>query len=467
MRNRDNPLSALDLEEKVDEAIARGIRRGQKALRRRRLLGRLGTGVAAGLLAVIIIGGFSIRVSPVFAAMVREIPGMEKFVDLIRRSHDKGVQLAVDHDLLQPVGASDEKDGIKFTVQGIIADHTRMVLFYDIEFSGEGEYAELEPAFTDVHGQRLGVSIAYNYPEESMEEVRKSRIQRGTMDVSLPADAKFPDEVVLQVRLKRKMLPDPNQPPRAARTWDEWGGPAQRGNETVGTEFQIPFRIDHAKFEHLTRQFMIHETLNIEGQKVIFGKVVLSPLSAAVHLTYPESNTKQIFDPGDIRLVDDQGIEWRQTSGYSAKDHLVLYFESPYFKKTETLYIEGSWFRALDKDKLDVLIDLDKQEIIQAPDEKLSLKGVIRTREHIRLDFELSGLDAEDRMMYSLFEHVVTDAAGIKYDEVSETGVSHSEGSDKLQIRFYLMNKPYKQPIKMTINHYPQYIRQPYKIQIR
>lgn len=465
MHNRNEPPFALNLEEKIDEAIAMGIRRGQEAAWRRRIRSRRRKGAVAALFAALVICLFSIRVSPVFAAIVREIPGMEKFVDLIRRSHDKGVQLAVDHDLLQPIGASDARDGMRFTVQGIIADHSRMVLYYDIEFSSPDEYADLAPSLTDVNGQSLPATISYHGQEEPKEgEDRKYGIQSGTMDIQLRDGSGFPDEVVLKVRLKRKPLPDPSQLPGMMFMEDENAGGRISGTE--GTELQIPFRIDRARFADLTQELLIHQTVDIWGQKVIFEKAVISPLRVAVHMTYPASNTKQIFSPGDIRLVDDKGIEWHQTMAQMTKDQPVLYFESPYFKMPEALFIEGSWFRALDKDKLDVFMDLDKQEIIQAPDDKLSLEAVIRTHDYIRLDFELSGMDAEDLMMYSLFEHTVTDAAGTQYDEVRETGVSYSAGSGKQQIQFYLMNKPYIQPVKLTIYHYPQYIRKPYKIQI-
>ena len=47
-------------------------------------------------------------------------------------AHDRGLAEAVRNDYYQPIGASQTLDGVTLTVDGVIADESRLVLFYTI-----------------------------------------------------------------------------------------------------------------------------------------------------------------------------------------------------------------------------------------------------------------------------------------------------------------------------------------------
>lgn len=459
-----------ELAEKFEAAVKAGIGQGQMELNRRRkqFRRRFGGTIAACILLFSCL--LAIRVSPVFAAFIREIPGLEKFVHLISSTSDKGIKLAVDNDFVQPVGVSDEHDGIKFTVQGIIADDTRMIVFYDIQIPNEDESFQLErPSLSDASGKNLPASISFSYPEEAKQDIRKTGIQRGIADFQLAQGATLPDEVVLKMQFKRTALPNSSNPPKemiAGQEYTPVSGTAVAG----GTEFSLKIPIDRARFAGLQHEYAIGQTIRVEGQSVTFAKAVVSPLRISLYVDYAEDNTKQIFGPGDIRLVDDKGTVWRNNSGSMVQDHPVYHFESPYFNKPKSLTIEGSWFRALDKSLMSVTVDTEKGRLLQAPDEKLDLYAVGKGDENTKLDFVLRGLDQEDKMMYSLFDGF-TDAAGNRYKmtylrgmmsvyvDTSNPGEQHS--------MYYLENKSYQQPLTLTLTDYPAYIRQPYKIRIK
>ncbi len=470
MRNRDEQADFSNLPDKIDAAIAEGIRRGQAAAARRRARIRRRIGGTAAALVLVLACLLSIRVSPAFAAFVRDIPGMEKFVDLIESSYDKGIRLAVDNDFVQMVGASDERDGIKLTVQGIIADQSRMVLFYDVELSSKEEYVELNrSSLTDASGHPLQASMGFHFPEEAKQDIRKTGVQRGTVDFNLMDGSAFPDEAVWKVKLKKVPLPDPAEPPVMIQAGSE--PVIDTGRFQGGTEFQVRFRIDRAKSAGLTREFPLGQTIRAEGQTATIDKAVISPLRVSVFMSYDAANAKQIFGPGDIRIVDDKGIVWHHTMGSLAPDRPVLHFESPYFEEPKALFVEGSWFRALDKNKMTVKVDLEKQSVLEAPDGKLSLDRVSVTGSYTKLDFKLAGMDPEDNMLYHLFENKFTDAKGRTYETANISGAttgtfSPSERQEQ-HMYFYLPNQSYAQPLTLTISSYPQYIRQPYKIRIK
>ncbi|UJF34195.1 DUF4179 domain-containing protein [Paenibacillus hexagrammi] len=474
MYNPQDTDMSLELSEKVDAAISEGIWQAQmKQMHGRKLVRRRIGGLAAAclLFAACL---FTIRVSPVFAAMVRDIPGFERFVDLISHNMDKGIQLAVDHDFVQPVQVSDEHDGVKLTVQGIIADDARMVMFYEIELPDQvkGTTVQLDqPSLLDASGQPLLASIGFNYPDEAKQDDFSSGIQRGTADFHLAKDAVFPDEVTFQVNLIR---PEPSLSSERAKslqagTDDSFELDLARDE---GTKYELRIPIDQAKFAGLRQEYDINQTIQVEGQAVSFTKAVVSPLHVSLYMDYGADNTKQIFGAGDIWLVDDEGRIWNNTSASVTKDHPVYNFESPYFIKPSSLHVEGTWFRALDKDQMTVKVNTETKQVLEAPDDKIALHDVTSTNEYTKLDFAISGLDAEDHMMYSLFENGFVDAGGQNYNEAAlkgETvsGYSSSSQPDVQHDLFYIENKAYQQPLTFTIYSYPGYIRQPYDIRIK
>jgi hypothetical protein len=454
-----------ELSSRLEAAIQAGIRQGQTETVRFRRFRRRFAGVAAACL-LLFSCILSIRVSPVFASMVRQIPGLEKFVELIGASSDRSIQLAVDNDFVQPIGVSDSHGGIKFTVQGIIADEARLVVFYEVRLPGKQEYVELDfSPLTDRNGKKLPAAISYNHLGEAKQDIRKNGMQRGTVDFWLGDGVEFPDDVIMKVRLRKSALSDPSEPPKAYSVTD---GPPAVASPVPGSEFKLTIPIDRSQFAKLRHEYALNQTIEVEGQKVTFSKAILTPLRVYLHLEFAEGNGKQIFDAGDIRLVDDKGTVWTKTSSFGGS-HPVYHFESPYFTAPKSLTLEGSWFRALDKNQLQVVIDTDKGKILKAPDDRLSLH-ISERSEYKKLDIQIDGVGQEDNMLYTLFENEFTDAEGKNHTEQfpsGETTGMYKSGDEPQHSLFYIENKAYKQPLTFKIVNYPSYIRQPYKIRIK
>mgnify|MGYP001286530293 CR=1 FL=1 len=460
-----------ELDDRIEAAITDGIRRGQMETtrrskqRRRRFTGVIFTTV------LLFTCMFTIKVSPVFAAMVRDIPGLEKFVDLINNTSDKGIQLALDNDFIQPIGVSDEHEGMKFTVQGIIADDSRMVVFYDIQLPDKNTFVQIERvSLYDGSGKEILSSSSYTtYSEEMKKVIRESGIQRETMVFEIREGKSLPSEVQLEVMLKKSELLDSSSAPKEMIAGEAENIGAK--DEVRGTEFKVTIPIDRARFAGLQQEYIIGESIQIEGQSITFSKAIVSPLRISLYMDYDANNSKQIFGPGDIQFVDDEGAVWKTISGSSLKDHPVYHFESPYFKYPKSLTIEGSWFRALDKNKMSVIVDTEKGQLLQAPDGKLNLQGIKTTDKYLKLDFALRNLDSADNMGYSLFEGEFTDADGNIHqkghrEETSTTGFDLSSTVEQHNLQ-YIDNKTYKQPLTFKIFNYPAYIRNPYKIRIK
>ncbi|MFC5701490.1 DUF4179 domain-containing protein [Cohnella faecalis] len=445
----DEDKAVYDVErlERFDEAVRAGMARGRIERNRSRMRIRRRVALTAAVGALLLACLFSLRVSPVFAAMVSRIPGLETFVDLVRVwSGDRSVELAMDNDMIQPVGITDERDGIRFTVEGIVADERRLVVFYSIYGMKDPKSAYPEfPSVTTIDGGELQAMIGWTNPFDDMRLQKKSDVQRGTLDIRLLSGLQMPEEVVMKLKL-----------------------PAEQGD----LPFQVIIPIDRAKFAGMTKEYPLNRTVVAEGQTITFVKAVVRPLQTEIHIEYDEKNAKQVFDAGDIKLVDDKGEQWRFTSGGGGvgENRDIVYFESNYFRKPKELYVEGSWFRALDKNNREIVIDTERGVLLKAPDDQLRLEVSKQANGDAQLKLMLN-LPLEDHMGYTLLDQSFKDATDKEFrlSDSSGTKTALSPGEDRNEQTgyYYVTKNSYAQPLVFRVPSYPQYIREPYKIRIR
>lgn len=85
---------------------------------------------------------FSIRVSPTIASHIAKIPGFEALVLAVGR--DKGIKDIVDSDYYEEINVKQSKNGLSLTLQGVIADNTGLVLYYDADATFDMSKLHLE-----------------------------------------------------------------------------------------------------------------------------------------------------------------------------------------------------------------------------------------------------------------------------------------------------------------------------------
>ena len=74
---------------------------------------------------------FSVRVSPTIASYVAKIPGFHALVSAV--TIDDGIKDIVDNEYYEEINVTKSKNGLSLTLQGVIADHSGFVLFYDAD----------------------------------------------------------------------------------------------------------------------------------------------------------------------------------------------------------------------------------------------------------------------------------------------------------------------------------------------
>lgn len=418
----------------INEAVRSGMVLGRKR-RKHRMMKRM-ISFTACLLVLATVA--SIRFSPVVAAYVSDIPGLRSFVQLI--GYDKGLKSALESDFMQPVGLSDEHDGIKLTVDGILADDSRIVVFYTLNnLDGRKRVINLVDVKL-VNNKDISLSYgSFNFNEDWDSK-------QGTIELTLNDGIEIPDNLDLRLKVGKEK----------EKTED-------------GPVWQMVVPVNKGKFEGLKETYDINQTVIVEGQRIHFRTMTVYPTRIGLEVDYDPSNTKRLFYFDDIRIEDEQGETFGTiTNGISGstidENRQVLYFQSNYFHKPNQLYLRASSIRALDKSKLEVLVDLDNMQLLSRPDNMLTLDPASDSKEKSQkaLVFHLKSDDPMDEKRgFSLFENNYKDGTGKLF------AINRIAGDSSGELNYYLEKANYKSPLKLTIADYPSRIRGDINLRIK
>ena len=431
LRETSEELDHLSMpDDELDAAIMKGYLKGRKAKGR-----QIGwrAWIYSGMAAAALLFGFVylVNASPAFAAYVSKVPGMQVFVELI--NGDKGVRSAIVNEYIEPIGISQEKDGITVTFDAAIKDESGMVLFYTIEADRTIHEADFElKEFSDGDGNSLLEGGAYSVPGAVYNLIKGEKRSR-------KMDFDFTD--FSNVKLyNMKLLLD-------------------------GEEFVFSFKLEkNAKKEVHT----INETVVVDGQAITIKEVTLYPLRADVHLSVDEEqNSKHLYAFEDIRLVDGEGEVWGASpAGMTASgegEDWHMYLESSYFDRPKELYLEFSRIQALDKSKSTIVIDADKGEILEAPDR--SLQNVRINKDSVELELHAFSWASAYGGMNIIGD--VQDASGNELEVANRFEAAEAE-KGYARIGFAIPDlASFENPITIEVGAYPSWIEEDIRIRVK
>ncbi|WP_214484685.1 DUF4179 domain-containing protein [Bacillus sp. SM2101] len=317
--------------------------------------------VVSSLIILIFIS--SIRISPTFAMYVTNIPGLSKVVQII--NNDKGIKAAINNNYIQTIGAYDENNGDIFTIEHAILDEKKLILFYTIECKENNKPHYIEyPELYSINGEKIDLVLSeWNRP-----------LNNNLIRIDLSLNEELPENLILKVPFQ------------------------SNENQSIARyKYEIPFSINKKLFSAVEQTIKINKTIDIDGQRVYFNYLTINPTHSELKVSFDDKNNKEILGFENLRLTDQDGNNWfNNKSGpmsYNMINNGIIRFESSYFYKLEELYIEFSGIRAVDKDSLDVVIDLENETIIKAPDDKLSLQSVSgsykKGKDPVSLEFKM------------------------------------------------------------------------------
>lgn len=431
-----------NIEDYIKEGINSGIKKKKNIMMKRYL--------SAAVLVFVLVFSASIRVSPVFASYVSNIPGLDYIAKLI--NYDKGLTSAVENNFVQHVNISQEHDGLVFTIKDMIIDDSKAVIFYSIENKSNHRYVDLKSMeFKDDSGKHLTASI--NWSGIINKDLSKEKKINEKLDLDFVNGTSIPDNMNINVTLKEYENSDYTNSKALPYVWS----------------FKVP--VDKKKFEGMKKIYSLNKTIEVEGQKVKFKTITITPIKAALEVEYDASNTKKMFAFDDLALVDEKGEKWgvinNGISGSRIDDnHEIIYFQSNYFRAPKSLYLTGSSIRALDKDKLLVKVDLNKKILLSSPDDNLILTNTDIHNNVLSLGFSLRKSSPIDKNRgYEIFAGNLKDSAthtyGISASDFSTGGIAPTFNYS------FKVDDKLKSPVYLTLNDYPERIKGDFKILIK
>ena len=464
---------SIEIPQNLDDFIIKGIKKGQmseKNVKIRRMIS-----LAASLLIIIFIT--SIVISPAFADFASRIPGIGYFIDFF--SHDKGIQAALENDFIQAVNISDEHEGTKLTVEGVVIDESRMIVFYNIQSQEENVDIYLhEIEFLNGEGEHLRAGFVYSPP--IFEQENKSF--NGTIDISFNEETKITNNLTmicnLAINEKNKEI---SRVERNLNDIDSYFSSVEKPlwDREISGVFKINFNVDTEKYKDLKEVYDLKKEVWVEDQKFIIQRVSIYPTRTEIDISYDENNTMKIYGFEDLRIVDKSGNEFSSiTNGITAshidEDTIRLYLQSNFFIHPRELYLEGSTLRALDKSKNKIVIDLEDQIIIEQPDGRFQLSNLVENNIdntigiEVKYEYEVS-IDQMNRFIGVELSHTFTDERSVEYTPLnSGSSATSYEGKHIYTIyNRFDMTEGLGRYITFKLTNYPNIINDPFKIKIK
>lgn len=415
--------------EKLDEMIMSGISQAEKRSKRVRRK-RTSLQIVAVALSMLVLLTAFVRISPTFAAIMKEIPGFSGFVQLV--SYDRSLQSAIANEYIQLVNRSDERNGYKFTVNGVLADAQRVVLLYTAEGPGinEEDTTFLPYELKDENGGDIIAGIGSSHYFQETDD--KDGGVQDYLDIMMSPGVPVPHEIQFKL-------------------------------EVGGEWLQVQVPINHDRFAEMTEVIHLNETIEVAGQRIEITKAVITPLQVSVTFKGDSDNTKRLNDFIDLELVDDRGRSYRTNSGMGDLDtEIVRHFQSSYFQKPKSLTLRAKGLLMSERG-MKVVVDTQQEKLIAAPDDRLKLTEVKRTDEAIDLIFELSQEDDPQSITRGInlfgFTGAIRDAEGKAYTITrglsNDTIVfSQSGNMDRVTYYYHIPNRSYKQPLTFEVDQY-------------
>lgn len=426
---------------RMEIEIEKGIRRGKlERIRKRRSF------YAAAAALLVAVNLLSIRLFPAYAEAVARIPGLERFVALI--AHDRGLVDAIDNDFYQASGVSDTEDGATLTVEGLIADNSRIVLFYSLE---DAEDAGLDLRNVRIRGpQGAPLEASYSFGPFPMDQENSKGLLRNTLVISLAPDTKVPESLTVDFFLSSETDRPSGASPGEAR-------------------FTLAVPIDTTRIDEAQETLVLDRAVSTAGQKILFRTLTIHPTRLEVFLEYAADNTMEIFGFENLRFEDADGNRWTPITGGVTASHLddlrhLLYFESNYFRYPETLRLEADGIRALPKDADRLVLDLENQEIVEKPDDRIALKSLTPVGDGIRAEFSLKAPETFTGG-FNLFKRDFEDASGETL-HIGEIGWSR-EPDGTFLVRVVLPETDRKGKAVLHIGDYPAYLTDPISFSVK
>ncbi|WP_338651228.1 DUF4179 domain-containing protein [Lysinibacillus sp. Y5S-8] len=307
----------------------------QKVQREKRIKKRIVSVTFISMLCLSLI--FSIRVSPTIASQIAKIPGFQAIVSAI--AIDKGIKDIVDHEYYEEINVSQSKNDLSLTLQGVIADNSGIVLFYDANASFDISKLNLERVQLFQGDDEIECGCTYTKNESDQTYISSS------------VEYNFLEPIAYTSKDFKAVF----------HFHDE-----EKGN----IEITLPFSLKNDIAKEKT--FTANRTIDINGQKFTITQIRRSPLKVALDIEVAEENTMQILALDDVAVMTESGERRDSINGISISGNIrdgkyTIYLQSNYFDDPASLTVMIGAVQAVPKGEDFVEVDFGTKEILTKP----------------------------------------------------------------------------------------------------
>ncbi|WP_211750055.1 DUF4179 domain-containing protein [Paenibacillus sp. Marseille-Q4541] len=389
-------------EMKLNSAVRIGIEKGRK---RQRIITYGGGAFIAAVVAVLIFLSSDVLLNTGPNTYSGQPVTTKSWSDSNAFSTNKSLENVLNNNLIQPVYQSVEKNGYRLEVLGAVTDSRKLYVLYSVRNNSDQEVTQADPNY--YYG---GVEVSGGLGLGASVELAQSG-----NNIIYPGDTK-------------NFIYTTNLTPSTATSKEA------RYEITIGegrkqTELKVAFELDSTMFQSQIRTVNTDRTMTIDGQQIHVKQVVYTPLHTYVDLEYDPENTKHIFQLVGPVLISKTGDQKEKlyypsilTSDnsdiYTDKLKTTLVFNSSTLDRIDSIALHASGISALTEDQMKVVVDIQKKEIIQAPDNDLK---IIKPTEPVELgEFLFQREIKKMEFMKSTAMWLDTqfqDASGVSHDE--------------------------------------------------
>ncbi|WP_410772652.1 DUF4179 domain-containing protein [Fontibacillus sp. BL9] len=436
-------------EEQLNAAIRNGIKRGKQRRQRVTFLRRSGivAGALAGFLLLFAVWQLepSVKTGAVMGSSGSNIP------DYVQTLMTSNMKPAADHGLYQPVNRMAEKDGYRVTVDGVLADSRKMIVFFTTEnLAANGSKSDLTPKLIGPDGKEMIMPRFIS----SGQAVHDENISHSYYAVSFVDGWSTPDHFTFSGQISKDLDPDAKQ-----------------------TTLEVPVQIDSGKYAEMERIVPIDQSATIQGNKITIAEMILTPLTTKVQIESDyASRYKSLGQIKNVKLylgetkkdqfqyfLISRHAEYKIRDGKASLS--ALHFDSLYYSDWNEVTLRGTGFSETSYTEREVAIDTEKKQI-KTSDSPIQLEDVIQGKNSTEIRLQYERKDSDIAFFLEL-QNYFSDNNGAQFS-IKDGYPNYYSDESTVTISFYLKPGQYAQPLTFTLTSATESdIKQPLEVNIK